>query len=446
VIPSFRICCLALLRVFAIGALGAIVGLIFGHAVEGSLIALAGVLGWQLFQLERLNFWLRHRRLYDPPDPGGRWGDVVTLVTRLHRRKRFHKERVLQVLREVRRSTAALPDGVVLLNDVNEILWFNRTASKVIGLKREDLGLRIGNLLRQPGFVNYLAAESFATPVVVNGGAASDTYLSLQVVRYGDGQRLLLARDVTRQTRLEATRKDFVANASHELRSPLTVISGYLETIDQDSDLHPTLRGPVEEMRRQAQRMTNIIQDLLELSRIEAIPEEVSGSRVDVAALLSTLRKDVLARPQHPREVRVELDSPAALLGDERDVHSAFANLVDNAAKYTPPDGSLAMRWWVDEEGAHFSVADTGIGIAPEHLPRLTERFYRVDPGRSRATGGSGLGLAIVKHVLERHGAELAVESVPGRGSTFTCHFPARRVLAPRELERTEPTPSALRV
>jgi len=432
--------------VVAVAAVGAVLGLIFGRWWAGSMLALGASLAWELSQLHRLDFWLRNRRFVDPPDPSGRWGEVITLVTRLHRRKRFHKERVLQVLREVRRSTAALPDGVVLLNDENEILWFNRTASKVLGLKREDLGIRIGNLLRQPGFVNYLAAEQFATPVVVHGGATSDTHLSLQVVRYGEGQRLLLARDVTRQTRLEATRKDFVANASHELRSPLTVISGYLETIDQDPDLEAALRAPVEEMRRQAQRMTTIIQDLLELSRIEAIGEEVTGTRIDVAALLASLRKDVLARPQHPRDVKLQLESSAALLGDERDVHSAFANLVDNAAKYTPPEGSLAMRWWVDEDGAHFSVTDTGIGIAPEHLPRLTERFYRVDPGRSRATGGSGLGLAIVKHVLERHGAEFSVESVPGRGSTFSCHFPPRRVLAPRELERPDAIPSVLRV
>ncbi len=444
--PAYRIWSFALLRVLAVLVVGAMAGVLFGRWWSGALLALGAALAWQLFQLDRLDFWLRHRRLVDPPDPSGKWGEVITLVARLHRRKRFHKERVIQVLREVRRSTAALPDGVVLLNEENEILWFNRTASRVLALKREDLGLRIDNLLRQPDFVNYLAQEQFAAPVVVHGGPVSDTHLSLQVVRYGEGQRLLLARDVTRQTRLEATRKDFVANASHELRSPLTVIAGYLETIDQDPALDPLLRAPVEEMRRQAQRMTTIIQDLLELSRLEATGEEVAGARVDVAALLATLRKDLLARPKHPREVRVDLDSQAGLLGDERDVHSAFANLVDNAAKYTPAEGAVAMRWWVDDDGAHFAVSDTGIGIAPEHLPRLTERFYRVDPGRSRGTGGSGLGLAIVKHVLERHGAELAVSSVPGKGSTFTCHFPLRRVLAPRDLERADPALSAVRV
>src|SRR4029077_6962074 len=250
-----------------------------------------------------------------------------------------------------------------------------------------------------------------------------DCYLSLQVVPYGEGQQLLLASDVSRQMRLEAMRKDFVANASHELRSPLTVISGYLETLSQDPALDRDLQGPVAEMRRQAERMTSIIQDLLALSRLEEAGEVVGGELGDVVALLSMLRKDVLARPAHPRDVRVRVESDAQLIGDEPEIHSAFSILVDNAANNTGTDGSIEMRWWTDEDGGHFSVTDTGIGIPPEHIPRLTERFYRVDSGRSRSSGGSGLGLAIVKHVLQRHGADLEIRSALGSGSTFACHF-----------------------
>jgi len=254
-------------------------------------------------------------------------------------------------------------------------------------------------------------------------------FLSLQLVPYGEGQLLLLVRDVSRQVRLEAMRKDFVANASHELRSPLTVISGYLETLSQDPALDPELMAPVAEMRRQTDRMTTIITDLLELSRLEAAEGEVEGAPLDVAALASILRKDILARVAHPREVRVRIESAAALLGSESEIHSAFSNLVDNAAKFTSQDGSIEMRWWVDEEGGHFSVGDTGIGIPAEHIPRLTERFYRVDSGRSRSRGGgSGLGLAIVKHVLQRHGAVLEIRSTEGEGSVFTCHFPPYRL------------------
>jgi two-component system phosphate regulon sensor histidine kinase PhoR len=209
-------------------------------------------------------------------------------------------------------------------------------------------------------------------------------------------------------------------------------VSGYLETLGQDPALDPELRAPVAEMRRQAERMTNIIHDLLALSRLEETDEIVAGEPIDVAALMAMLRKDVLARGEHPRDVNIRVDSAAQLLGSESEVHSAFSNLVDNAAKYTPAQGSIEMRWWTDTEGGHFSVTDTGIGIQAEHIPRLTERFYRADSGRSRASGGSGLGLAIVKHVLQRHGANLEIQSTPGSGSTFTCHFPSRRVLSAR--------------
>jgi two-component system phosphate regulon sensor histidine kinase PhoR len=310
-------------------------------------------------------------------------------------------------------------------------VWFNRMAARLLNLRRTaDLGLRIENLLRAPEFVRYLAGADYTNAVVLRTASGEDGFLSLQVAPYGDGQLLLLVRDVSRQMRLEAVRRDFVANASHELRSPLTVISGYLETLAQDPALDAELKGPVAEMRRQAERMTGIIRDLIELSRLEETDEIVGGTPVDVAALAAMLRKDVLARPSHPHEVQVRIDSNARLIGDEPEIHSAFSNLVDNAAKYTAPEGSIEIRWWVDEEGGHFCVSDTGMGIPAEHIPRLTERFYRVDASRSRATGGSGLGLAIVKHVLQRHGATLEVVSTLGAGSSFTCHFPAARVAA----------------
>ncbi|HEV7607250.1 MAG TPA: phosphate regulon sensor histidine kinase PhoR [Steroidobacteraceae bacterium] len=420
------------LRVFAALALGALLGWLAGSVWLGVSGALVLYLAWNLWQLRALHFWLQHRSVADPPDAMGLWGDVVAQVVRLHRRKRFHKERLTRLFRELRRSTAAMPDGVIMLDPQGEIVWFNRKAGELLDLsRRADLGLRIDNLVRHPDFVRYLHGGQHSLPVIVRIDTPVERHIAFQLISYGEDQRLLMLREVTREVRMEQMRKDFVANASHELRSPLTVVAGYLENFSSDPHLGE-LAAPIAEMRRQTDRMTRIIEDLLELSRFEANDAPIKGLPVDVAAMAAMLRKDVLARPVHPRQVEVLIESAASLIGDEAMVQSAFSNLVDNAAKYTPAEGSVQIRWWTDEEGGHFSVRDTGPGIPAEHLPRLTERFYRVDPGRSRDTGGSGLGLAIVKHALHRHGGRLEIDSSEGRGSTFTCHFPRDRVLERR--------------
>jgi len=416
-------------RAGVVAAAGALLGWPFGHPLAGVAIALALALSWNLFNVYWLNRWLRNRAGMNPPRTSGIWEDVVSSIVRLHRRKRFHKQRLLEVFRELRRSSAAMPDGVVVLDENWEIIWFNRAAGRLLDLRRGvDSGLRITNLLRDPAFARYLTGGGFDEPLVIARGAEQQVSLSLQVVPYGARQRLLLVRDVSRQMALETMRKDFVANASHELRSPLTVISGYLETMLSDEQLDPGLRQPLTEMQRQSRRMNDIVSGLLDLSRFDAATREAGSEDLDVPALLAVLRKDVLARPSHP-EVRVELESDAHLAGDQAEIVSAFSNLVDNAVKYTPATGLVRMIWEVNSRGeGRFTVADTGPGIASEHLPRLTERFYRVDPGRARNAGGTGLGLAIVKHVLQHHGATLEIDSKLGAGSRFTCVFPPRRV------------------
>ena len=421
-----------LLRTLLLMLAAALVGLLTGHVGIAVALVLAAVLLRQMYMLQRVLLWLRSDRADRVPDAGGAWGDAIGLIARLFRRKQYHKRRMRQLLRELRNSTAAIPDGVVMLNPAAEILWFNRSAAELLHLRSPgDAGLRIDSLVRRPEFVSYLRGGDYRSPVVVpGGGASSEQYLHFQIVPYGAGQLLLMVRDVTREVRLEAMRKDFVANASHELRSPLTVISGYLETLSQDESVDAALRGPLLEMRRQALRMTAIVQDLLELSRLEATDRVAEGEPIDVGELMTRLRSDLLMGMPAALAVHLQVDSGARLLGEPAQLHSAFANLLDNAAKYTPAGGTITVRWWSNEQGGHFSVIDTGIGIAPEHLPRLTERFYRVDAGRSRASGGSGLGLAIVKHVLQRHGASLQIESEEGRGSTFSCHFPPARLLA----------------
>ena len=335
----------------------------------------------------------------------------------------------MQLYRELRRSTAALPDGVIILSAQNDIVWFNRQAARLLGLKRPvDVGLRVDNLIRSPEFVRYLHGDDFATPLTIRPPVQAELYLALQVVPYGAGQSLLLVRDVTRPMRLEAMRKDFVANASHELRSPLTVISGYLDALADDLSIDEAWRGPIKDMRTQAQRMNTIIADLLELSRLESTDGEASREAIDVAGMLERLYRDALANANRPRQIQLTLDSDDGLYGSPQELESAFTNLLVNGMKYTPSEGTVTMRWWIDDDGAHFSVSDDGIGIPAEHIPRLTERFYRVDAGRSRERGGSGLGLAIVKHALQLHAGWLDVQSAEGKGSTFTCHFPQARI------------------
>jgi two-component system phosphate regulon sensor histidine kinase PhoR len=419
----------ALARLAGILLAGLGLGLLIGPIWLWVLAAACLYLGWQLLNLYRLDRWLRLRSQLEPPNIGGIWGDVIGQVVRLHRRKQFHKQRLVQLFRELRRSTAALPDGVIILSSQNEIVWFNRQAARLLGLRRPiDIGLRVDNLIRAPEFVHYLHGDDFALPLVIRPPVQADLHLALQLVPYGAGQSLLLARDVTRQMRLEAMRKDFVANASHELRTPLTVISGYLDTLADDADIDAAWAGPIRDMRAQAQRMNAIITDLLELSRLESTDGEAPREPIDVPRMLERLQRDALAKGDRPRHVLLDLESSDGLFGAAHEIESAFTNLLVNGLKYTLADGSVRMRWWDDEDGAYFAVIDTGIGIPAEHIPRLTERFYRVDAGRSRDEGGSGLGLAIVKHALQRHGGWLDVESTEGKGSTFTCHFPAQRI------------------
>jgi two-component system, OmpR family, phosphate regulon sensor histidine kinase PhoR len=410
-----------------------VLGFATGHIALAFAIAASVYLAVQVWNLVRLERWLRRRRIETPPDFSALWGEVVAIVSRIYRRKQFHRARVTALLREFRRLTTAMPEGAVLLGPEHEILWFNHRAAEWLGLRRKrDFGIRVENLVRHPDFVEYLREGVAADGVIVQDTGDINRWFSFHVVRTGMAERqLLMVRDVSREQQLQSMRRDFVANASHELRSPLTVITGYLDALADDQKLDPTWSAPILEMRRQAERMSTIIRDLLELSKLESGERPIDAESVDVPGMLSLLRKETLALEHRPREVRLKLDSRDWLKGVENELHSIVSNLLSNAVKYTPPQGEIELRWWTDAEGGHIAVSDTGVGIAPEHIPRLTERFYRVDSGRSRDLGGSGLGLAIVRHALQRHDATLTIDSVEGSGSTFTCHFPRQRVVPP---------------
>lgn len=411
-------------------AIAFLVGLMFGRVPLALAITLGIYSIAQLSNVLHVEHWLRHRRVESPPDLNGVWGEVVTIISRIYRRKQFHRARVTGLLREFRRLTSAMPEGAVLLGPGHEILWFNGRAGEWLRLRRKrDVGIRIENLVRHPAFVDYLRTGHPSEGPIVED-LEGDRWLAFNIVRTGTAERqLLMVRDVSQEQQLHSMRKDFVANASHELRSPLTVISGYLDALADDDELDPTWNTPVLEMRRQAERMRTIIKDLLELSKLESGEHTQEEQPVDMVGMLALLRKEVMALDEHPRNVRLNLDSDVLLKGVESELHSIASNLISNAVKYTPVEGEIELRWWTDEAGAHLSVRDTGVGIAEEHIPRLTERFYRVDPGRARSMGGSGLGLAIVKHALQRHDATLEIKSKEGVGSTFTCHFPRARVV-----------------
>ena len=325
-----------------------------------------------------------------------------------------------------------MPDAVVILSGQDEIDWANDVAGPLLGIHYpRDAGLRLGNLIRDPEFLEYLRRGDFKEPLILDMSVDPPQQVTIQIFPYGDSQKLVMGRDVTHLARIEQMRRNFVANVSHELRTPLTVLGGYVETLQQIPCIDPDeLRKHLRTMAEQAVRMQRLVDDLLALSRLETTPPHRHDETVDIPALIASLREFAeVVSGKHAHQITVEVNSALSLRGSREELYSAFSNLANNAIRHTPPGGAIALRWQEAAGGARFSVTDTGEGIAAEHLPHLTERFYRVDTARSRATGGTGLGLSIVKHVLVRHEARLDIESRAGQGSTFTCIFPASRVV-----------------
>jgi two-component system phosphate regulon sensor histidine kinase PhoR len=399
-------------------------------ALTVTLVLLAVYLVGQLWQVARLDCWLR-----EPGQPvlrgSGEWGDLYYRLGRQLRTSQAGQDRAEADLEQMLQATRSLPDGVIILDPSDRIAWLNEAAEGFFGLSRtRDVGQFVHYLLRNARFVEWLTVGDHAQPLRLHAPARPEATLDLQLMRISRDQRMLLARDITELERVDAMRRDFVANVSHELRTPVTVIAGFLETFDDMAHPEPaTIKQYVGLMREQSDRIRRLLDDLLTLARLEG-EQEAKNETVDVSALIGTLASEARALSQGRHEVVVELASRTRLVGGGQELHSAFGNLVSNAVRYTPAGGRITLRWAVTASGGgEFSVIDTGEGIEPQHLPRLTERFYRVDRGRSRATGGTGLGLAIVKHVLQRHQGRLKVDSALGKGSTFTAALPAERVI-----------------
>ena len=433
-------------RFFLFQLAGGLIGywlLPIDNATLGALVGLvyASVL-WALIDLRRgqvLLAWLREGDTAQPPSIAGLWGEVADRTRRLVRQREQELQNSESRLREFLAAIQASPNGVVLLDAIGRIEWCNQTAADHFGFDaRRDVLQHVGNLVRDPVFAAYLAGSEYAHDVVIPGPASTNSRpvrLSVHLHRYGEARRLLMSRDVTAVEQADAMRRDFVANVSHEIRTPLTVLSGFVETM-QTLPLNQVERQRyLVLMSQQAQRMQTLVNDLLTLSRLEGSPPPPMDEWTDVRILMEQCEQEgrnlsmLMAHMGH--DLRVAIKRDCELAGAQTELFSAMANLVNNAVRYTPTGGRVELGWVVHADGqGEFFVTDSGPGIAPEHVPRLTERFYRVDRSRSRETGGTGLGLAIVKHVVQRHGAQLRISSQPGHGSTFSIVFPASRVRA----------------
>lgn len=413
-----------LLQVAAILVVAGLTGVFFEVFFPALLLAGLALGAYWFYQLRRAALWIRQPES-EPPTARGVWGDIFDGIYHLQRHEREERDRLQTAVSYLRDSFAALNNATVIIDPAGNIEWCNDAARQLLGLEYpRDQGQALLNLIRIPSFHSYFSAADYSEPLYMESPHKATIKLLVEVTSFGRGSRLLFARDVTREERMEEMRRDFIANVSHELRTPLTVITGYLYTLTDSGllDKDERWRKPLTQMQQQAQRMENLLRDLLWLSRLESAPaDKTEHTPVAVAEMLAEVRQECLN--VHPdREINIEIDTDLPLQGDYRQLYSAVSNLVLNALKYS--EGPVQVNWWASERNLCLSVRDFGPGIEAVHLPRLTERFYRVEKSRSQQTGGTGLGLAIVKHILAGHDGYLEIESELGVGSCFSCLFP----------------------
>lgn len=396
------------------------------------VLALGAYIFWSTRQLFGLYEWLTREQHEEPPDSSGLWGELYTRLEHLFRQEKRARNDLHTIIERAQSSVNALTDGVILIDQDGRLEYFNTAAERLLGFSRsKDTGQPLTNLMRDPLFTDYLRRGKFLQPIEFPAPKDDSRTLQCLVTEFGQGEQLILVRDITRLHNLEQMRKDFVANVSHELKTPLTVLKGYLETLlDSVDDDQRALRRALEQMNQQSCRMEALVHDLLLLSRLENTASDNTHHAVALQPMLERMKEDAISLAAgRGHRVMLEVAPDARISGNASELESAFGNLITNAVKYTPDNGDIQIRWWQDEGGAYFSVSDNGIGIDARHIPRLTERFYRPDTSRVTQTGGTGLGLAIVKHVMLRHGGRLEIRSQLGKGSTFTCHFPPARLV-----------------
>jgi two-component system phosphate regulon sensor histidine kinase PhoR len=399
-------------------------------ALAAAFVLMAALVLMQLSYLYQLNNWLDDPHSTRLPDGWGSWTPIFSRLYRLRRDDEKSQSELTEWLARFRQAMHLLPDGVVIMDDVLFLEWCNPAAERHLGLTHErDKGMRVTNLIRSPEFMDYIILGRYEQPLTLS---LRNRKLIVQIIPFENRRQILVTHDVTETERIEMMRRDFIANASHELRTPLTVIVGFLEIASTEPDLDAATRAAhITLMTEQGRRMQHLIEDMLTLSRLESVDYPLRPERVDIAKLMEQILGEARALSGGKHDITLRCDGPD-VLGSADELHSAFGNLASNAVRYTAPGGSIALIWQDSPTGPRFIARDTGIGISPEHISRLTERFYRVDKSRSRETQGTGLGLAIVKHVLLRHGATLSIESVAGKGSSFSVNLP-RSVITPAD-------------
>lgn len=397
-------------------------GVVFGLQWWLLFTGLSLYLAWLFYQMYRLNKWLIEGK-NAPPESSGLWGEIFDNMYALQQQQQAETKNLQAVIKRIQEITSALKDGIIILDWRGHLDFWNPAAQRMIGFRTKDQGLSIISFIRHPKFVSYLEEGDFSSPLVLPSPRTESKQLEFQITRFGQNERLIVIRDITQIHQLEQMRQDFVANVSHELRTPLTVINGYIETIADNNSL-PAWEKPLQQMLQQGKRMSLLINDLLMLSKLETTEMGFNQKTLELEPLLISIKNeaDALGNEKH-QTITLHCKEPIAMLANEKEIHSAFSNLAINAVKYSPEHSQIDLRLWRDKNTIYFSVTDNGPGIDAKHLPRLTERFYRVDASRNSATGGTGLGLAIVKHVLMRHDGELKISSELGKGSTFTCCF-----------------------
>lgn len=398
-------------------------GILFGLQWWLLFTGLSLYLAWLFYQMYRLNKWLI-RGTDAPPEASGLWGEIFDNIYKLQCQQQAETENLQAVIKRIQEITSALKDGIIILDWRGHLDFWNPAAQRMVGFRSKDQGLSIINFIRDPKFVQYFESDNYAEPLDLQSPRQTSKQLQLQITRFGQQERLIVIRDITQVHNLEQMRQDFVANVSHELRTPLTVINGYIETIS-DNNKTPAWEKPLQQILQQGKRMSLLINDLLVLSKLETTEAGHNQKELELEPLLISIKNEAEALGNDKQQtIRLQCDEPISILANEKEIHSAFSNLAINAVKYTPENGVIDLHLWKDSNHVYFSVTDNGPGIDSKHLPRLTERFYRVDASRNSATGGTGLGLAIVKHVLLRHDGELKISSELGKGSTFTCVLP----------------------